>query len=84
MARGQLFILHCCVTSKSRISDAVYAATEPERHRKEVEYVANHNGEWIKNYLEEVHKKRGFESYKKLRDDVEKEYRKNKKRIKKE
>ncbi len=55
-----------------RISDAVYAATEQERHRCEVEFVAKQDGQWIKEFLEKVKEKRGFESYKKLRDDVKK------------
>lgn len=60
--------------SVTRISDAVYEKTEAERHRCEVEFVAKHDGEWIKEYLEKAKGKRGFESYKKLRDDVAKEY----------
>jgi TorA maturation chaperone TorD len=61
---------------RNRISDAVYAKTEPDRHRKEVDFVAKHNGEWIKNFLEKVKEKRGFEVYRKLRDDVLKIWRK--------
>ncbi len=57
---------------KARLSDAVYAKTEVERHRKEVEFVAKQDGQWIKEFLEKVKEKRGFESYKKLRDDVKK------------
>jgi len=60
-----------------RISDAVYAATEQERHRHEVEYVAKQEGKWIKEYLEGVQEKRGFEAYKRLRDDVAKLWRNN-------
>ncbi len=59
-----------------RISDAVYAATEQERHRCEVEFVANHDSEWIKEYLEGVQEKRGHEAYQKLRNDVLKLWRK--------
>jgi len=56
----------------NRISDAVYAKTEPDRHRCEVNFVAAQSGEWIKEHLEGVKLKRGFESYKKLRDEVRK------------
>ena len=55
---------------KTRISEAVYAATEPERHKKEVEYVAKQSGEWIKEFLRMVEKRRGFDSYARLRNDV--------------
>lgn len=53
-----------------RISDAVYAKTEPDRHRCEVNFVAAQSGEWIKEHLDGVKLKRGFEAYKKLRDEV--------------
>ena len=59
------------------MADEVYAATEQERHRCEVEFVAKQDGQWIKEYLEKVKEKRGFESYKKLRDDVKKLWRNN-------
>jgi TorA maturation chaperone TorD len=59
-----------------RLSDAVYAKTEADRHKHEVEFVASHNGDWIKNFLEKVKEKRGFEVYRKLRDDVLKIWRK--------
>ena len=52
--------------------DEVYASTEQYRHRKEVEFVASHGGDWIKSFLQGVHEKRGFDAYKKLRDDVAK------------
>ena len=55
-----------------RRSDEVYSVTEPKRHRCEVEFVAKQDGQWIKEFLEKVKEKRGFESYKKLRDDVKK------------
>lgn len=55
-----------------RQADAVYAATEQDRHSKEVEFVASHDGDWIKSFLQGVHEKRGFEAYKLLRDDVAK------------
>ena len=55
-----------------RISDAVYAKTEPDRHRCEVNFVAAQSGEWIKTHLEGVKLKRGFEAYKNLRDEVRK------------
>lgn len=44
--------------------------TEKFRHAKEVEFVAEHSGAWIKEFLEGVKEKRGFEAYKKLREDV--------------
>lgn len=62
---------------KARLSDAVYAKTEVERHRKEVEFVASHDGDWIKSFLQGVHEKRGFDAYKQLRDDVAKIWRNN-------
>jgi hypothetical protein len=58
------------VISKGRISDEVYAKTEPERHMAEVNFVSKQSGEWIKEFLEKVKEKRGFESYKNLRNDV--------------
>lgn len=57
---------------KKRISDAVYAAAEQDRHKHEVEFVASHDDDWIKSFLQGVHEKRGFYAYKKLRDDVAK------------
>ena len=59
-----------------RISDAVYAKTESDRHKHEVEFVASHDGDWIKSFLQGVNEKRGFEAYKRLRDDVAKLWRK--------
>jgi len=61
---------------KTRISDSVYSITEPDRHRCEVNFVSKKDGLWIKEYLEKVKEKRGFEAYKKLRDDVLKIWRK--------
>ena len=61
---------------KTRISEAVYARTEPYRHKHEVEFVAKHDKEWIKEYLEGVQEKRGHEAYQKLRNDVLKLWRK--------
>ena len=55
---------------KTRISDKVYQAIEQERHQKEVEFVAKKDANWIKTHLAGVHEKRGFDSYKKLLDDV--------------
>jgi len=63
-------IVRGCVVFRKKLSDKVYAATEPDRHLKEVEFVAKQQQEWIKNYLAKVQEKRGFESYKKLREDV--------------
>ena len=55
---------------KTRLSDKVYAATEQARHEKEVEFYSKHSEEWVNKHLKGVFEKRGFESYKKLRDDV--------------
>ena len=52
------------------MSDAVYAKTEADRHRHEVEFVAGHDADWIKEHLAGVKEKRGFDAYKRLRDDV--------------
>lgn len=60
-----------------RRSDEVYSVTEPKRHSCEVNHVSKQSGEWIKEYLEKVKEKRGFEIYKKLRDDVKKLWRNN-------
>ena len=57
---------------KTRLSDKVYAATEQARHSCEVNYLCKHGAEFIKNYLEKVQEKRGFDAYIKLRDDVAK------------
>lgn len=57
------------------MADAVYLATEQDRHKHEVEFVASHDGDWIKSFLQGVHDKRGFEAYKRLRDDVAKLWR---------
>jgi len=64
------------VSVKPRISDSVYEATETDRHRHEVEFVAKQDGNWIKEFLEGVKEKRGFDAYKKLRDDVLKVWKK--------
>ena len=61
---------------KKRISESVYAATEPERHKKEVEFVARQSGEWIKGFLEMVEKRRGFDAYRDLRNAVLKVWKK--------
>ena len=60
----------CKCEQCSKDPDPTY--TENFRHLKEVEFVSEHEGIWIKNYLEKIKEKRGFESYKKLRDDVAK------------
>ena len=44
--------------------------TEKHRHGCEVNFVAAQSGEWINAHLEGVKLKRGFEAYKKLRDEV--------------
>lgn len=44
--------------------------TEAFRHAKEVEFVAEHSGAWIKEFLEGVKEKRGSDAYRKLREDV--------------
>ena len=54
----------------NRISDAVYAETEQERHEAEVNYASKQTNEWIKEYLAGVMSKRGFEAYQKLRNDL--------------
>ena len=51
--------------------------TEEFRHKMEVEFVSEQSGIWIKNYLEKIKEKRGFDAYKKLRDDVAKEWKKS-------
>jgi len=61
---------------KPRLSDKVYQATEKERHRREVEFVSKQDTNWIKLHLAGVHEKRGFDSYKRLRDDVAKLWKK--------
>ena len=55
---------------KQRISDSVYAKTEEDRHRNEVEYVAKQEDEWIKAHLAGVGKLKGIEAKSKLRGDV--------------
>lgn len=55
---------------KTRLSDKVYQSTEQERHQKEVEFVAKQGVNWIKLHLAGVQEKRGFDAYKRLRDDV--------------
>lgn len=44
--------------------------TEKHRHMCEVNYVAKQSGAWIKAFLDGVKLKRGFDAYKKLRNDV--------------
>ena len=61
---------------KTRLSDKVYQSTETDRHKKEVEFVAKKDANWIKTHLAGVHEKRGFSAYKKLRDDVAKIWKK--------
>ena len=61
---------------KTRLSDKAYAETEQARHSCEVNYLCKHGGEFIKAYLEKVQEERGFEAYKKLRDDVAKLWKK--------
>lgn len=60
----------------NRISESVYAQYGEDRHKHEVEFVAKKSGNWIKGFLEEVKLKRGFDAYKRLRDDVAKIWRK--------
>lgn len=45
---------------------------ESFRHECEVNHVSSQSGIWIKNYLEKIKEKRGFDAYRKLRDDVAK------------
>ena len=61
---------------KIRISDVIYARIELYWYKHEVEFVAKHDKEWIKEYLEGVQEKRGHEAYQKLRNDVLKLWRK--------
>ena len=37
--------------------------TEEFRHKMEVEFVSEQSGIWIKNYLEKIKEKRGFDAY---------------------
>lgn len=60
---------------KKRMSDDVYEKTEPIRHQFEVDFVASHDGAWIKSYLSGVKEKRGEAAYKGLRADVAKIWR---------
>lgn len=53
-----------------RISDAVYEATEQERHRCEVEFAESKEDQWIKEHLAGVFEKRGQVAYNKLRNDI--------------
>lgn len=46
--------------------------TEKHRFLCEVKFVSEQSGEWIKEHLEGVKVKRGFDAYKKLRDEVRK------------
>ena len=57
---------------KTRLSDKVYQSTEQHRNECESLFVASKDAEWIKDYLEGVKEKRGFDAYKRLRDDVAK------------
>ena len=50
--------------------------SEEYRHKCEVEFVASHDGLWIKEYLAGVELKRGTDAYEKLRKDVLKVWRK--------
>jgi len=61
---------------KTRLSDKVYQDTEKHRHECESRFVASKDANWIKTHLAGVHEKRGFQSYKKLRDDVAKIWKK--------
>lgn len=44
--------------------------TRSYRHKKEVDFIATKNQKWIKEFLIEVEKKRGFAAANKLRMDV--------------
>ena len=55
---------------KTRKSDTVYQDTEKHRHECESRFVARKDDEWIIDHLEGVKEKRGFDAYKRLRDDV--------------
>lgn len=57
---------------KTRLSDKVYAVTEQERHGCEVKHVCTMREKQKDLHLAGVHEKRGFDAYKRLRDDVAK------------
>ena len=59
-----------------RISDKVYSETEQARHSCEVNHVCTMSEKQKDAHLAGVHEERGFEAYKKLRDDVAKLWRK--------
>lgn len=61
-----------CGGVKKRMADDVYEKSEPIRHQFEVDFVADHDGAWIKEYLDGVKEKRGDAAYKRLRSDVAK------------
>lgn len=53
-------------------SDPKPTYTEAYRHQNEVDYVSQQDGEWIKEFLDGVEKKRGVAARIKLRSDVAK------------
>ncbi len=55
---------------KTRLSDKVYQDTEKRRHECEVMWCSVMNQKAFDAHLAGVQVKRGFDSYKKLRDDV--------------
>jgi hypothetical protein len=59
--------------------DKKYSWSQQYRHECEVKEIMRRFGtkEQIKAYLEKIKEKRGFDSYKKLRDDVAKEWKKS-------
>jgi len=56
--------------------EEIFNFSEQHRHECESRFVASHNAEWIKEHLAGVQEKRGFDSYKRLRDDVAKLWKK--------
>ena len=52
--------------------------SEQFRHETEVRFVAQHDAEWIAQYLDVVKVKRGEAAWMKLREDVRKEWKRNK------
>ena len=61
---------------KTRLSDSVYSKTEQHRHECESRFVASKDAEWIKTHLAGVFEKRGESAYNKLRNDVDKLWKK--------
>lgn len=65
---------HC----KDCSPDPLQTYSEQFKHESEVRYVSKQNGAWIKEFLEGVEKKRGFDARDRLRKDVLIEWNKRK------